>query len=124
MVVGPIIAHVSVNNNLPFENNGNPHEISLLSARGGVGGFLAKYCPVADHPQGSMLDQQVSWALSPLTAFYVRRATSSDHSRSRSQILHDRFDKPSLSSFVPSWQTPICIPAKEINKHVLGYISQ
>jgi hypothetical protein len=45
MVVGPIIAHISVNNNLPFENKGNPHEISLLGARGGVGDSLLNVVP-------------------------------------------------------------------------------
>jgi hypothetical protein len=43
IVVGPIIAHVSVNNNLPFENKGNPHDMSLLGARGGVGDFFPEH---------------------------------------------------------------------------------
>jgi hypothetical protein len=72
MVVGPIIAHVSVNNNLPFENKGNRYETSLPGARGGVAGFLPQCYPVADYPRVSMLHQKEGGALSSPNAFYVR----------------------------------------------------
>jgi len=107
MVVGPIIAHVSVNNNLPL--------ITRESTW-----FLAKCCPGANHPWIHAASTGGPGSFLP-HAFYGTGQLLRTQPTSPANS-HSPFDEPSLSSFVLPWQdSSVC---RQRNKSIQAWINK